>query len=776
MPTYAEFLAAGRGDLYKAIRKYHGGLTTVAQYLGLTVFAKKSKGYWEDFVNVEKELQQFIVEHGTPGGMPTRGEFENANRSALAAAIVAHHGGLSAVGTRLGLSTERQRRHGPKGWDDFAILERELRAFVKDKGTEGMMPTLAQLKVHARHDLVSAINKHHGVEVVSKRLGWSLSYEKRRNGYWADFANVERELKAFVQARGTPGVMPTNNDLRSADRSDLVKAVLDHGGFPSVAERIGWTANRKPYERLNPGTAADAARIARAIQPLAESNLLSPGQVMVILRRAGLLDNRSRRLIRLSASLARGCHDEIEGTLSGVMARLDNNDNVDVPGDEDEEIDIAQIEHVRAVGLDGEPVTGFGQTLLSASRPHLERERAVIGGLSALGALRLPLDAVLGLLTSRLLWEAFFRRLYVWYGSLDATQQVTADDVEAAILGTYPHHTDNDFVAEASHRFAQEVQHAVNFAVSVRDLGWQGPRLRLHQADAARRMAEVLAGCDAQQPFLLNADDPGMGKSAAFLAAVAAAGIQQVVLVAPKTVADDTWAAPHGEIARCLPLARVVRGLDQALNDLLPDTLTFTVLHYEELLDEDRLAKMTGHPIDCLCLDEVHLVKQRAGQNLTQRRSALDSLRAGARAAIGLTGTPLVNELAEPMSLLQVLSGHDPQFDHARLSNRRMSDVADVFEALLPHVIRRRKRETLLHLPGCDVRPVPIPLPEDVEAAMLEVYEWPRSRAAEALVELRKLATKAKLSSLLRRGQAADKLLILTYLADDVSERVSGKA
>ena len=80
--------------------------------------------------------------------------------------------------------------------------------------------------------------------------------------------------------------------------------------------------------------------------------------------------------------------------------------------------------------------------------------------------------------------------------------------------------------------------------------------MRLHQADAARRMAEVCRGVQLNAPtpaFLLNADDPGMGKSASFLAAVAASAseVRNIVLVAPKTVADDTWCGPRGEIKTC---------------------------------------------------------------------------------------------------------------------------------------------------------------------------------------------------------------------------------
>jgi SNF2 family DNA or RNA helicase len=187
-----------------------------------------------------------------------------------------------------------------------------------------------------------------------------------------------------------------------------------------------------------------------------------------------------------------------------------------------------------------------------------------------------------------------------------------------------------------------------------------------------------------------------------------------------------------------------VRGLDKTLTASPSCCLTFYVLHYEELLKSEAIATLAKQSFDCLCLDEIHFIKKRAGQQEgSLRREALKDLRQAAGAAIGLTGTPLINELGEPMSLLQTLSNDAPQFDHSRLSNHRLSDIADVFEALLPHIIRRRKRSVLLHLPSCDVQPVDIPLPEEIEQQMQEIHKWPKSRATEQLNELRKLATEA---------------------------------
>jgi SAM-dependent methyltransferase len=809
MPTKKALEKAGYSNIANAIEKNHGGYWSVAQKLSL-ICTKKKRGGWKEFDNVARELLAFIEKQGTPGVMPTEGELTKASQGSLLGAIK-KHGGTHKVAEALGLNCANK---GHNHWDDFANVKGAVLAFIDKQGTPGLMPTQKEFSQAGQGNLAMAIAKHGGFPIVAKRLRLKLRYTKRPLGHWNEFTNVENELLAFIEKHGFPGIMPGFYELIEHQQSSLAAAIQRHGGFSSVARRLGLTHTDKEY--VTPRTASEVERTARAIQPLAASNLLTGAQVMVILRRAGLLEYRNKRVVRLGASLARGNHDEIETAISQLAS---TSEEITTETNNIEESETLTAEEAEALVNSGLESTENPPPDKSTPEPDTQREQAVIRGLTALGELRLPLDEVLSLLTSKLLWQAFYKRLYKWYGGLDAAQNITAEDVKAAILNTYPEHTDNEFVAEASARFTLEVEQAVNFAASLSNHDWHGFRLRLHQADAARRMAEVLTNQNIDQycpnrinltpptplpckgrgesgspllageglgersskqyrncdyPFLLNADDPGMGKSASFLAAVCASGIKSVVLIAPKTVADDTWYGTNGEIHRCLPHAKIVRGLDKTLSASSSSRLTFYVLHYEELLKSEAIATLAEQSFDCLCLDEIHFIKKRAGQQEgSLRREALKDLRQAASAAIGLTGTPLINELAEPMSLLQTLSNDAPQFDHSRLSNRRLSDIADVFEALLPHIIRRRKRSVLLHLPSCDVQPVDIPLPEEIEQQMQETHKWPKSRATEQLNELRKLATEAKLAYLQQQAESARKLLILTYLTDDVSEKIA---
>ncbi len=765
MPSGAELEAAGRKDLIFAIAKY-GGYSVIAERLKLEV-TKRPNGYWDDFANIKKEILSFNEARGKPGIMPTGRELQEQNLGDLAGAMW-RHGGFPAVAEKLGFKPINK----PRGyWDDFENLKSEILLFNEQRGMAGTMPTVAELTEARLSRLAFAIGKHGGFQDVAERLGLSLSYERKPTGYWDNFENVANELRRFIEQRGKQGVMPTQRELHQAGFSDLNRAIQQHGGFQTVAHRLTLLYTGPQY--IRPKTAEEIEKTARAIQPLAESNLLSGAQIMIILRRAGLLEFRNKRVVRLNAGLMHGDHNAIETALTQLPSDSEElpSEPPSTTGDESNEIAALEVTRIVEEDLADDERPSVPQAASSSAAPNIQREQSVIRGLSALGDLRLPLDEILTVLSSKILWEAFYRRLYTWYGSLDAVQNVSSEDVEAAILSAYPEHRHNDFVSEASSHFVLEVEEAVNFAASLSKHGWQGPRLRLHQADAARRMAAVLSG-HKNVSFLLNADDPGMGKSASFLAAICVSNIQTVMLIAPKTVADDTWCAPLGEIRRCLPHARIVRGMSTTCTASLSSQQTFFVLHYEELLNEAAVAELARRSFDCLCLDEVHFVKQRAGQESTLRRTALEALRASARTAIGLTGTPLINELAEPISLLQILSQHAPQFDHSRLSNRRMQDIADVFEALLPHITRRRKKEVLLHLPSCDIQLENIPLPPDLENKMLDIYGWPRSQATQALLELRKLSIEAKLSHLLERAQASQKLLILTYLTDEVSQRV----
>jgi hypothetical protein len=138
----------------------------------------------------------------------------------------------------------------PRGyWNNISNLEREVLTFVEKHGTPGVMPTARQLMEAKRSDLESAISNQGGYPLRAKGLKLDYTYTAKPQGYWDDFANVERELLAFIKELGTLGVFPKRDEFKRAGRTDLTNAIRRHGGNQTVAERLGiaYTQKRRGY-------------------------------------------------------------------------------------------------------------------------------------------------------------------------------------------------------------------------------------------------------------------------------------------------------------------------------------------------------------------------------------------------------------------------------------------------------------------------------------------------------------------------------------------------
>lgn len=205
--------------------------------------ARRPKGYWQDFAHVKDEILAFVDEDGTPGKMPSITELRKAGHDSLVVAIHKYHGGFHHVARRLRLSTTRK----PRGyWKDFGNVKREVLAFIANHGVRGTMPTVMELRRAGYGNLVSAIHQYHGdFQEVARRFQLVTSHKPK--GYWKDFANVKREVLAFVAERGHDGMMPTEGELRNAGQSSLTFAIWEyHGDFQEVACRLNLSTRRSP--------------------------------------------------------------------------------------------------------------------------------------------------------------------------------------------------------------------------------------------------------------------------------------------------------------------------------------------------------------------------------------------------------------------------------------------------------------------------------------------------------------------------------------------------
>jgi hypothetical protein len=156
MPTERELRVAGRTDMTSALRR-HGGWERNAREAGLTLtsiakprsiyltFCTKMQpgtilrphNYWAEFENLRNELMSFV----------------------------------------------RERRKSPSREKDASLV------------TSLSIPTTRELEYAKRHDLVRAIRKHGGAELVAKRL--DLRFRYHSPGYWKKFDNVAKVRQLF---------------------------------------------------------------------------------------------------------------------------------------------------------------------------------------------------------------------------------------------------------------------------------------------------------------------------------------------------------------------------------------------------------------------------------------------------------------------------------------------------------------------------------------------------------------------------------------------------
>ena len=201
---------------------------------------QKPKGYWKKWENVESELEEAIEENN--GEFPTHRLLKKTGKSSLSMAICKYHKGFNVAMTRMGFDSSRK----PNGyWKKWENVEAELKQAIEDN--DGEFPTQIRLYEMGRSSLnyaIRTINHHNGVDMVRKRMGFSFG-NKKPNGYWKKWENVERELEEAIEENN--GEFPTQTRLYEMGKSSLVTAITrDYMGLEKVRERMGFDSGRKP--------------------------------------------------------------------------------------------------------------------------------------------------------------------------------------------------------------------------------------------------------------------------------------------------------------------------------------------------------------------------------------------------------------------------------------------------------------------------------------------------------------------------------------------------
>ncbi len=284
-----------------------------------------------------------------------------------------------------------------------------------------------------------------------------------------------------------------------------------------------------------------------------------------------------------------------------------------------------------------------------------------------------------------------------------------------------------------------------------------------YQAEGAGWIASRLA---TRQGCILG-DDPGLGKTAQVLAAIAATASTPVIVVCPPSVKRN-WAREVKFLRPNLRVA-VVNGGKGPIPSAHIIIINYAIMRPRE----HQLMRLKAR---CIVFDEAHLLKEPTPTK-GHRAAVATRLAKHIKRAVLLTGTPLLNRPSELWRLLHMIDPRrwsdysdfrqrfctSPDSDEKMLRNivtkhGQAKRIDELHASAMPYMLRRLRKNALSdQVPPKTRTRVMITLDErdrkHYDAAERDVVAW-----------LRRISTDAKAAQA-SRGQAVVKLTMLRRIA-----------
>jgi superfamily II DNA or RNA helicase len=162
-------------------------------------------------------------------------------------------------------------------------------------------------------------------------------------------------------------------------------------------------------------------------------------------------------------------------------------------------------------------------------------------------------------------------------------------------------------------------------------------------------------------PYFGNFSGTGAGKTLSAVLASRVIGSRMTAIVCPNDVVGQ-WQKSISEI---FPDSKVISGKEAFYAKYDENEHKYLVLNYDKFSQEESpnlILNLVKQKIDFVVLDEIHFVKKR-DEDASQRRKNLDGLMTAVRKkkgevrVLGLSATPVVNNLMEGRSLLELITG-----------------------------------------------------------------------------------------------------------------------
>ena len=163
-------------------------------------------------------------------------------------------------------------------------------------------------------------------------------------------------------------------------------------------------------------------------------------------------------------------------------------------------------------------------------------------------------------------------------------------------------------------------------------------------------------------PYFGNFSGTGAGKTLSAILASRVIDSKITIVVCPNDVVEQ-W---KNSILNVFPDSKVITGREAFYAKNSDKEHQYLVLNYDKFSQDDSpnlILALARQRIDFVVLDEIHFTKIRDEDEISRRRNNLDGLMTAARKknrhvkVLGLSATPVVNNLREGKSLLELITG-----------------------------------------------------------------------------------------------------------------------
>ena len=259
-----------------------------------------------------------------------------------------------------------------------------------------------------------------------------------------------------------------------------------------------------------------------------------------------------------------------------------------------------------------------------------------------------------------------------------------------------------------------------------------------------------------------NWSGTGAGKTLSALLATRVVGSKLTIICCPNAVVDG-WVR---ETQRIFPGSLVeAKTWRPRWSGEGPRYLVLNYEQFQQPGSEGGIkAFLAREQIDFIVIDEIHYAKQRHSENVSQRKRLVMGLVAGATArcpdlcVLGMSATPVINNLQEGRSLVELVTG----LEHEELNTRpTVANCMRLFQRLVSLGTRWKPN----YAPQLEERVIPVDCAGQLEAIRaLEKGHGP--------LDLERILTEVRLPVILDCLRAGKKTLLYTHYVDGIDKMI----